>query len=729
MSEQDHVTHQRPLRSRGSVPTDGRLDPAPVEAVSAHRNAASSAGVPDPGAHRTRPRLGPLTDLEGVGPARAEALASLGLRDVGDLLFLMPLGMSQGASTGTIASALQRIGSEATVEGTVEKTSLQRFGKRSTFRVTVRDDTGSIVALFYNQPWMQKRFTVGDRVTLRGKVLVRKELALHSPKIGSSAKPLPSAGELTPTYPAAEGVSSAVVAKLVRIALERCTEEIQDPIDARALARFGVPPLAQAVRDLHAPSSMEAFLAARRRMGLETLLELSARLQERRAQAASGHALRVVVDDATDTQIRARFPFALTPAQARVADELRADLSRAQPMRRLLQGDVGSGKTALGVYAAMLVARGGGQTAFLAPTELLAEQHYDGLRALLSRAGLKSVLLTGSLKAGERRNVLAQLSSGKADVAFGTHALFSDDVTYARLGLCVIDEQHRFGVAQRGELLEKGRDVHALLMTATPIPRTLALSIYGDLDTSVLDERPPGRGPLSTRWVRGTDKRKIESFLIERVESGERLYWVVPRIGEADEESLAAAKGDAITAEARHERLKKSRLAAHGIELVHGRIARDERAARIERFRRGEARTLVATTVIEVGVDVPEATVMVIEGAERLGLAQLHQLRGRVGRGQRPSHCLLFGAASGSARFEVLVRTHDGFEIAEEDLRARGMGDLAGLRQAGENAEGLADIAADVDLFLAARAIVAEDPRAFEHYKALARARARTIAP
>jgi ATP-dependent DNA helicase RecG len=585
------------------------------------------------------------------------------------------------------------------------------------------------VALFFNQPWLQRRFTIGERITLCGKVLVRRELALHSPKIGSSAKPLAGAGEITPIYPSAEGVSSAVVAKLVRVALERCAQEIRDPIEGRRLAQAGVPPLAQAVRDLHAPGSMDAFVAARRRMGLETLLELSARLQERRAQAATGRALRVTVDDAADREVRARFPFALTAAQARVAGELRADLERAQPMRRLLQGDVGSGKTALGVYAAMLVAKGGGQTAFLAPTELLAEQHYDGLRTLLERAGLHAVLLTGSLKAGERRTVLAQLASGMADVAFGTHALFSDDVTYARLGLCVIDEQHRFGVAQRGELLDKGRDVHALLMTATPIPRTLALSVYGDLDTSVLDERPPGRGALSTRWVRGTDKRKVETFLIERVEAGERLYWVVPRIGGTDEESLAAAKGDAITAEARHERLKKSGLAPHGIELVHGRIARDERAARIERFRRGEARTLVATTVIEVGVDVPEATVMVIEGAERLGLAQLHQLRGRVGRGNRPSHCLLFGAQSGAERFEVLARTNDGFRIAEEDLRARGMGDLAGLRQAGENAEGLADVVADVELFLAARAIVAEDPRAFEHYRALARARARAIAP
>jgi ATP-dependent DNA helicase RecG len=708
---------------RDRTPT-AKKAPAVDDRVCEKRKAASPSMAQAESA--SRPRLGPLTDLDGVGTARAEALARLGLRDIADLLFLMPVRALQGASTGTIADALVRIGSDVTVEGTIEKTSLQRFGRRSSLRVTVRDDTGSIAALFFNQPWLQKRFVVGERVTLRGRVGSQKGPALLSPKIGSSEKPLPDAGELTPIYPSADGVSSAVVAKLVRTAIERCAQNVVDPIDEERLARFGVPQLSVAIRDLHAPKSMDAFLAARRRMGIETLLELSARLQERRARAASSaRALRVTVDDATDAETLARFPFAFTGAQTRVATEIRRDLERAQPMRRLLQGDVGSGKTALGAYAAMIVARGGGQTAFLAPTELLAEQHFDGMRALFARAGLHAVLLTGSLRAPERRTVLGQLKSGMADVAFGTHALFSADVEYARLALCVIDEQHRFGVAQRGELLEKGRDAHALLMTATPIPRTLALSMYGDLDASILDERPPGRGALRTRWVRGHDKRKVESFLLERVAAGERLYWVVPRIGESDEESLSAAKGDAITAEARFERLKKTALAQSGIELVHGRIARDERAARIARFRRGAARTLVATTVIEVGVDVPEATVMVIEGAEKLGLAQLHQLRGRVGRGKKESWCLLFGAASGSKRFEVLVRTNDGFEIAEEDLRARGMGDLVGLRQAGENAEGLADAELDLELFLAARSIVAEDARTFEHYRTLARERAR----
>lgn len=681
-----------------------------------------------PTAASLRPRLGPLTDLDGIGPSRAAALAAIGIVDIADLLFVMPVRLLQGAVTVPISVAWTRVGSEVTIAGRIERTSLQRFGKRSTLRVSIRDDSAAITALFFNQPWLRKHFVVGESTMMRGRVVDQKGPALLSPKVGSASKPLPSAGEITPVYPSAAGVSAELVAKFVHAATAKFAGEIVDPIDAARLARHALPSLSESVRDLHAPLSVEAFEAARRRMALERLLELSSRLFDRRARNAAGRALRVEVDDALDAAIRARFPFALTNAQARVAAEVRTDLARAQPMRRLLQGDVGSGKTALGVYAALLVARAGGQTAFLAPTELLAEQHFDGLRALLERAGLRAVLLTGSLKVGERRAVLRELESGRATVAFGTHALFSGDVEYKRLALCVIDEQHRFGVAQRAELLDKGRDVHALLMTATPIPRTLALTVYGDLDTSILDERPPGRLPIKTKWVRGDDKRKVEAFLLKRVDLGERLYWVVPRIGDAEESDDDPAAGE-ISAESRFERLAKSSLARFGVELVHGRIPSDERARRLERFRRGEVRTLVATTVIEVGVDVPEATVIVIEGAERLGLAQLHQLRGRVGRGARESWCLLFGKLSGKERFGTLVRTNDGFEIAEEDLRARGMGDLTGLRQAGENAEGLTDLEADLDLFLLAREVISADPRAFAHYRELARARPGVHAP
>jgi ATP-dependent DNA helicase RecG len=376
-------------------------------------------------------------------------------------------------------------------------------------------------------------------------------------------------------------------------------------------------------------------------------------------------------------------------------------------MRRLLQGDVGSGKTVLGALACSIAAASGAQAAFLAPTELLAEQHFASLRPLLDAAGVSSALLTGSLSARERRDVLEALSSGRVSVAIGTHALLCEAVAFARLGLAVIDEQHRFGVAQRERLLEKGAGVHGLLMTATPIPRSLALTVYGDLDVSVLREKPPGRTRVHTRWVRQVS-REFEAELEQRLARGEQLYWVVPRIeSEANEGEEAAA---AVGAQERFARISARRWREFGVELVHGRLECDERAARLERFRSGASRILVATTVIEVGVDVPAASAIVIEHAERLGLAQLHQLRGRVGRGSTPSACFLLGKPAARARLELLERCDDGFEIAEADLAQRGMGDLAGLRQAGDNREGFDDPALDVELILLARDLAGVSP-------------------
>jgi len=660
--------------------------------------------------------LGPLTDLPGVGPARARAFSRLGVDDVRDLLFLVPRRLDTAGPRIPILRARGLIGSEVTVSGRISRIGLQRFGRRSTLRLTLEDETGSIVALFFNQPWLRWRFRVGQEVELRGRMVDARGPALASPKVGSREKPLSEPGILVPLYPLADGLGQELVRRVCGVAARRSAATVVEPLSAEDLAGLGLPPLPRAIAEVHSPSSAPAFERARRRLALEPLLDLQAQVAARRRAREGSRALPCPLGEETHAQALSALPFVLTQGQQRIAGELRADLARATPMRRLLQGDVGSGKTALGLYACMAVASAGGQSAFLAPTELLAEQHFDGARRILSRAGVQSVLLTGSLPAAERRAALALVESGMAGVAFGTHALFSPEVRYRRLALAVIDEQQRFGVAQRGRLIEKGNDVHVLLMSATPIPRTLALTLYGDLEVSVLREAPPGRGTVRTRWVRGKDRARVRPFLLERLRAGEQVYFVSARIGAVEpdvEETVESGEG---SAEAARERLARTPIAEFGIELVHGRIAPHERVARLERFRNGEAKVLVATTVIEVGVDVPAATVMVIENAERLGLAQLHQLRGRIGRGARNSWCLLFGKSSAGERFRFLEKTNDGFEIAEEDLRRRGMGDLAGLRQAGEAFERIGEKEGDLDLLLAARDLVEARPELREVY-------------
>jgi len=659
-----------------------------------------------------------VLELAGVGPARAAKLADAGIRTVRDLLRVLPLRLDIATAIVPIsaAPAAGRGRAAVRVAGTILRTSLARFGRRSILRVVLEDPTGRIEARFHNQPWLQRALAVGARLDILG-VLDGSPAGFTSPRIGREGKPLPSAGTLALVYPALGGLSGDFVAGLCREAALRCAADEPEPVARADLDLLGVPPLPRALLDLHAPATVAGFEAARGRIALERMLELQARLHVRRLRASAGAALRADTSPERRARAAAAFPFVFTAAQARVAREIADDLARARPMRRLLQGDVGSGKTAIGAFAAFLTAWSGGQCAFLAPTELLSEQHHMGLAPLLERAGLTSGYLSGSLTARARRSVLARLADGSLDVVFGTHALFSRDVVYRRLALAIVDEQHRFGVAQRGELFDKGVDAHVLLMSATPIPRTLALAWYGDLDTSHLDEKPPGRGTLTTRWVRGA-KEDVESLLLERARARERIFWVVPRIGEAEADfDVASVSGRrAETAEERHARLLVSPLAEFGIELVHGRMKAAERARRLARFRAGEVRTLVATTVIEVGVDVPEATVLVVEGAERLGLAQLHQLRGRVGRGTQPSWCLLLGADSARMRFQVLERTSDGFEIAEEDLRLRGMGDLGGHRQAGANSEGLEEWGSDMALFHAAQRLIAEDARVREWY-------------
>ncbi|MCP3918075.1 MAG: ATP-dependent DNA helicase RecG [bacterium] len=676
------------------------------------QSTGTSVPLPEPTSIAGADPLGALTDLAGIGPARASKFEAIGVRTLRDLLFLAPRGLFEWPGVEAIATSRERRGARVRVRGVAVPPRLVRMGgKRSLVRITVEDESGSIEALFFNQPWMRDNVRGGETYELCGRVQRGKggEVMLVTPRLGSSERPLPPAGYLAPRYQAPDGVSEEALAAFCRAAAEQHAGRLDEPLSERVLARFDLPELARAVLHAHRPPTRGAFEAARRRLAFEPLLAAQARLAIRRRSADRGRARPAEVSPELHAEILGRLPFTLTQAQARVVSELRRDLGRRVPMRRLLQGDVGAGKTVLGLYAAIATVEANGQAAFMAPTELLAEQHYYGLRDLLTDAGVEAALFTGSMPKAERRVVLERLARGDVQVLFGTHALFSGDVRFSRLDLAIIDEQHRFGVEQRARLAGKGEDVHLLLMTATPIPRTLALTLYGDLDVSMLEGLPPGRGSITTRWVRGQERRRISAFLEERMERGEQVYWVCPRIGAdtaADEDKPASAK--LASAERRHEQVLASKLAPFGVELVHGKLPADERSYRLDRFRRGEIAMLVATTVIEVGVDVSSATVIVIENAERLGLAQLHQLRGRVGRGPVDSHCLLLGNPSAEERFRVLERTRDGFELAEEDLRTRGMGDLMGLRQSGLNTEGF-DPDADLDLLLAARDLVRDD--------------------
>jgi len=653
--------------------------------------------------------IAPLTALKGIGHAKAALLAQLGLRSVRDLLLVQPARLLVWPEACTVGEARRSKGEHVTVEGRVSRSVLQRIGgKRSIVRATLSDGTGEIDLVFFNQPWMKEHLSTGTEVVAHGEVTDVRGPVIGGPKLGTEKNPLPAPGTLAPQYAGGEGVSGEVIAGWVQDALERFGERLDEPLPAAFLERVRAPSAGEAALALHRPESVAAFEFARRRFALEAVLRLQARVHARRRRTA-GRARAARVTDALHADLVTRFPYELTAAQSKVAGEIRADIALTRPMRRLLQGDVGSGKTAVAAYAAMAVAESGGQVAVMAPTEVLASQHAYGLAPLLEAHGLRTALLTGALRAGDRKSVVERLGAGEIDVVFGTHSLFSDSVAFRRLDLAVIDEQHRFGVAQRDRLAAKGQDVHVLLMTATPIPRTLALTVYGDLEVSILDQSPPGRGEVVTRWARGDDRRRMPKLLMERLHAGEQIYWVVPRIGGETEDG-----GDAKTtasAEARFENLcARPSFAAAGIDLVHGRLAPEDRALRLDRFRRGEIGLIVATTVVEVGVDVPNATVMVIEDAHRLGLAQLHQLRGRVGRSSKRSYCFLLGDRKGAERFQLLERSRDGFELAEEDLRQRGMGDLLGLRQSGENLEGLVDPERDLDLLLAARDLFQDRP-------------------
>jgi len=656
----------------------------------------------------------PVHFLAGVGPRRAELLKRLNIFTARDLLFHIPHRYEDASTVTSIAKL--RVGDDATVIGTVISKGIlpTRKGLR-VFQAVVQDASGLIEAGWPGQPWLDRQIQKGDVLLLSGPVRFFHGRQL-SPRefvnLGADADGT-MGGRVLSVYPATEGLSFKLIRGLIDRHLDALLPLVTEYLPAHLLAEAGVPALPEALRAVHRPTSVAEALAGRARLAYEELLFVH--LLQRRARAIAREArdgIRFVRKKTLTTQLRKALPFALTGAQVRAVKEIVADMGTPTRMHRLLQGDVGSGKTVVALFAALLALENGYQVAFMAPTELLAEQHVRTIDHLLAPLGIIPVLVTGSRTVKERRLAATRLESGEPVIAVGTHALVQEGTRFARLGLAIIDEQHRFGVDQRRILGERGSGAEkpdVLLMSATPIPRSLALTLYGDLDVSILDERPPGRKPITTALRPEHGRTRVLDFVARQLDAGRQAYIVYPLIEDSEKVTLKAAK----TA---FEELTAGALKGRRVALLHGKLPAEEKDGIMRRFRDGALDALVSTTVIEVGIDVPNATVMLIEHPERFGLSQLHQLRGRVGRGAEESYCILLGDVSPEAaeRLQHFLDTEDGFAIARADLELRGMGDLFGERQSGVPTFKVADPLRDEELSEVARAgaerLLAEDP-------------------
>jgi ATP-dependent DNA helicase RecG len=654
--------------------------------------------------------VAPDPGLGSIPKATVAKLEKLGIRDRFGLVLHLPLRYEDETQIAPVSALAPGI--TAQVEGEIIHSEVV-FRPRRSLVCQLRDDSGILHLRFLNfYPSQQKQLAVGKRIRALGEPRMGYYgIEMVHAKCRAAGENTPLKQALTPVYPTTAGLPQATLGKYIRAALDGV--ELTDTLPPALLARLKLPPFSESVRLLHnpPPDIDEEALAGRAhpawlRIKFDELLaqQLSMRVHYRKRR--SRNAPPLPAQHRLTIQLTASLPFALTAAQHKALDEISRDLERAHPMQRLLQGDVGSGKTVVAALAALQAIENGFQAALMSPTEILAEQHYLKLREWLQPLGIAPVWLTGSLKKKEKQAAAERMATGETQLAIGTHALFQDDVAFNKLGLVIVDEQHKFGVQQRLALRGKGTEPHQLMMSATPIPRTLAMSYYADLDVSVIDELPPGRTPVVTKLV--SDARREEVF--ERVRAacleGRQAYWVCPLIEESD-----ALEVELQTAIDTCETLRTA-FPELNIGLVHGRLPPAEKAAIMASFKAGEINLLVATTVIEVGVDVPNASLMVIDHAERMGLAQLHQLRGRVGRGAAHSVCILLYQQPLSelarARLKIIYENTDGFEIAQQDLRLRGPGELLGARQSGVPMLRFADISADAELLNSARIIADE---------------------
>jgi ATP-dependent DNA helicase RecG len=694
----------------------------------------------------TRPALDdPVQFLGGVGPQRAEVLATLGVRTAGDLMMYFPFRheerqerLIRHLEPGDVATVVGRLAYVRVRGGLVRSRrawphkaaamppgrrtagvnpAARRHASGTTISATLIDNTGQCRVWWFNAGYVADRIENGGIVRLTGKVteadgrprFVNPKVEVLDASAAPADESRPTVFE--PVYPATTRMSSQVIARLIRRHLDVLADQIEELYPELYRRERDLPPRRGAVMRMHLPTSQRDLDVARRRLAYDELLLMQIAVQvARRQRRELIEARPLPLTPMIDARIRRRLPFALTAGQDQAVAEIVADLARSRPMNRLLQGDVGCGKTLAAIYAALVAVANGAQVAFMAPTELLAEQLYRNADRYLAGSRVRRALLTGGLNATRRRQFLASISDGELDLVVGTQALLEEDVNFPRLGLVIVDEQHRFGVRQRALIRGKGPAPHYLVMTATPIPRTLAMTVFGDLDVTTIRGLPPGRAPVQTRIILPREADLAWRSVQERLASGEQAFVVYPLIEESENSRLLAATTE-------YNRLRTQIFSDTSVGLIHGRMPSDEKEQAMSAFARGVTRVLVATTVVEVGIDVPQATVIVIQHANRYGLSQLHQLRGRVGRGGRPGYCLLMAdsdADSRNARLDVLTRTTDGFEIAEEDLRLRGPGEMLGTRQHGLPELRVADLLRDHDLLLQAQrdasALLKADP-------------------